>query len=305
MRRRFVRFLRIRLLQNGLHVAPIIEHIRPLSSFFMSRITTCLAALLILMPIASGKACSCGPQPPDFLTDLRNVLQNYHSNGKDLLLVTKGVITGLTANRRGVIFKPLNIYYGKPLRDTVIIWGTDGTDCRLGVVGLYKLPADTFIFLMNRNTGRDYLYEDTADFHISACGNATLKIRNDSVFGGRPGTFAFAGFPLDDFERDSLSVWLHALRVEPEQAGAFDARLFPNPVSAGVMLQLQGVFSEDVSMAICDVSGKVLVRLSNHGHGSSKRIIPIALGGFHDGLYFLQIISPTRRRTMPFTVSAP
>ena len=251
-----------------------------------------------------GNACSCGPPPPDFLSDLRNVFLSYHATGQstESLLVTKGIVIGLTSNNRGVFFKPLQNYYGKTISDTIIIWGTDGTDCRVGVVGFYKIPPDTFVFFMNRNVYKDYLYEDTNDFHISACGNAVLKIKNDSVFGGHYGTFAWAGFPLKQFEEDSLNFWIHALKVDASAQPSIAAILFPNPVGVGRIVKLHGVFDEPTTIVLYDVTGKVVRTVMEHARGDLRRDIPISLSGLREGAYFLRIVSSSRTQTLPFSI---
>src|SRR5690606_18346697 len=118
------------------------------------------------------------------------------------------------------------------------------------------------------------------DYHIAFCGNRYLRIKNDSVFGGKPGTFAWDGFPLGPFEDDSLNYWIHALKVEPETSAA-GITLFPNPVASGQALQLRGVFHEDFRIAVCDVSGRVISSFSGQGSGS-ERNIPIPLHGLSE-----------------------
>jgi len=273
----------------------------------MNRQIAVIVAFLMLLNIFSSKACSCGPPPPDFLTDLRQVFSYYQLPGfsTDAFVVVKGVVTGLTPNQHGVLFKPLRNYFGRIPKDTIIIWGTDGVDCRLGIVGFYKLPADTFIFLMNRNTSKEYPYEDTADFHITACGNRYLTIKNDSVFGGYPGTFAWDGFPLSSFEDDSLNFWIHALKVESSMPFSFEALLYPNPVTAGEGLHLRGLFNENFNIAICDVAGKVIKLYSERSQNATEGNIPISLIDLQGGEYLLQIVSATRRQTLRFTLISP
>ncbi len=196
-----------------------------------------LAILICFVPTRSG-GCTCGPPPPDFLSTLRQVFSAYQTAGKstDVLVVTKGIVTGLTANNRGVRLKLLHNYYGATYSDTVTIWGTDGIDCRLNIVSYYYQPADTFIFLMNRNISKDYPYEDTSDFHVSACGTGYLTIKNDSVFGGYPGTFAWTGFPLSSFE-DSLNHSVHTLKVEPGEFPLLNMKVYPNPATDYLMIE--------------------------------------------------------------------
>lgn len=249
----------------------------------------------------SSKACDCGNSPTDFLSTVRQVFIAYQTAhvSTDALVITKGVMVGITSNQKGVRYEVLKQYLGRTYSDTVAIWGSDGNDCRWNTPGFFHLPADTIVLLMKRNIHPDYPYEDTADFYSSYCGVHYMIVRNDSVFGGYPGTFAWNGFPLAPFE-DSLNHLLHTLGIESTAATPFPVSLFPNPVSTMEGLHLQGNFHDNLTVSIYDLTGRV-ISTAKHSFLASDKTISISIRGLSSGQYFLRLASDIQTQCIPFT----
>ncbi len=249
-----------------------------------------LSICLLLCP-PSAKACNC-IGPDNFFSSLETVIFALsHEARLENYAIVKGVVTGLTNNHKGIKLFVIREYLAHEVDDTVVVWNTDGTDCRADIKGICNGSSDTFIFLLNRIQFlvQSLPDEDTVDYYLSRCGSRHLVVKNDSVFGGYPGTFAFNGFPLKDFE-DSLGRFAHrvkALNVEKlPTTGKYPMSIFPNP--ATTEFTVAGMSGKG-AISISDASGRLLEYRSTTEPTNS-----INVSRFAPGIYTVRASDATR-----------
>jgi hypothetical protein len=112
----------------------------------------------------------------------------------------------------GAHFKVLEVLGGELEKDTVLIWGTDGTDCRI-YVSQFGI-GDTIVFLMFAftHTPPAQTLEQAGDFTASICRISDLPVINDTVWGPVDvGVYnlpyqAFKDYISDCYPYDDVSV---------------------------------------------------------------------------------------------------
>lgn len=183
-----------------------------------------IVLLFLIVNGASANACLCANNFKDFFESF--YWNDAHRNYR--LVVAMGIATSIVPTNDGIRFRILKSYNEPNLHDTETVWSTDYGDCRADVVALAKAyHQDTLILIMRQN--RQWIsYQDTSGYEVSACGSYFLHVKNDSVFGGYPGTFAYNGFSLRDFE-DSLMNYKKNLGVSSQRP--VSALVYPNPAT--------------------------------------------------------------------------
>jgi hypothetical protein len=112
----------------------------------------------------------------------------------------------------GAHFKVLEVLGGELEKDTVLIWGTDGTDC-----GIHVSPfgiGDTLVFLLTpiMYTPPSETLKQVGDFGVSICHVSNLPVINDTVWGPVDvGVYnlpyqAFKDYISDCYPYDDVSV---------------------------------------------------------------------------------------------------
>lgn len=263
------------------------------------------AWVLVVCRILAGDsalACTCAGRPIDFFSSLGfnhtpGYFQNYY--------IAKGAIVGLTANGYGTRIKVIHEYYGMATIDTITIWGSYGSDCRASCQGLYHQPPDTFIIAAQRLKGRMAAFEELTDYEVSFCGYFIVQVKNDSVFGGAPGSFTSGGYPFPDFE-DSLKGIIHTLDVEqPFQQDDYQATIYPNPAGNNATLQWTQVKANDpLRIAICDATGKTVRSLTTlDRYLPGRHQLNLDLEGFANGYYYVMVTTGLTRKIIRLVVN--
>ncbi len=247
------------------------------------RIKSLLTVVVLLLSGFPKAAFGCGctlPLPTDFYASIK-MLIGSNSNGSSLVIL--GQIIGQTQDKKGVRVKIIKNYSGVNNHDTIVVWGSNGVDCRYNLQNQYN-AYDTVVLGLNLIETPQNSSEQKGDCWLSVCGQFHLLLLRDSVYGGNIDP-NFNGVQLTAFEA-KIEGLLNSLEVANHSMVA-SINVYPNPVTSILTVEAQ--------------TGSALTVFSSIGQYLSSTVMTnneaiLQFGSRLPGMYLLRIDLPNGQR---------